>query len=186
TRRVRVRLGFAVFLPIILVLLFSYGISFDIENLAYAALDHDRSPESREYLDEFAHSRYFSTHPPIATYAELERRLQSGEIKLAIEIPPEFGKDLSKRRQPEVSVWLEGSLPFRADTSRSYVEKANLHYLTMRTQRDATRAQHGLFAWPLRADPDLEVRMRYNQAFLSVYSQVPGSIMLCLMLIPAV
>src|SRR5262245_15939365 len=50
-RRDPVRLSFAVFLPMILMLLFSYGISFDIENLAYAVLDHDRTPESREFLD---------------------------------------------------------------------------------------------------------------------------------------
>ena len=38
---------------------FSYGITFDVENLAYAALDRDQSPESREYLDQFSKSRYF-------------------------------------------------------------------------------------------------------------------------------
>src|SRR5262249_4000251 len=123
-RRDPVRLSFAVFLPMILMLLFSYGISFDIENLAYAVLDHDRTPESREYLDEFAHSRYFREHAPIATYDELERRLQSGEIKLAIEIPPGFGRDLARGRRPQASVWLDGSLPFPADTSRSSGEVA--------------------------------------------------------------
>src|SRR5262245_35654777 len=184
-RRDPVRLSFAVFLPMILMLLFSYGISFDIENLAYAVLDHDRTSESREYLDEFAHSRYFREHTPIATYEEMERRLQSGEIKLAIEIPPGFGRDLTRGRHPEVSVWLDGSLPFRADTSRSYVEVAHQHYLALRAQRDATRARHDPSQWPLRPPLDLEVRMRYNQAFESVNAEVPGSIMLNLLLIPA-
>jgi ribosome-dependent ATPase len=184
-RRDSVRLSFAVFLPMILMLLFSYGISFDIENLAYAVLDHDRTPESREYLDEFAHSRYFREHPTIATYDELERRLQSGEIKLAIEIPPGFGRDLARGRRPEASVWLDGSLPFRADTSRSYVEVAHQHYLAARAQRDALQAGHDPSQWPQRPPLDLEVRMRYNQAFVSVNAEVPGSIMLNLLLIPA-
>jgi ribosome-dependent ATPase len=184
-RRDPVRLSFAVFLPMILMLLFSYGISFDIENLAYAVLDHDRTPESREYLDEFAHSRYFREHTPIATYDELEQRLQSGEIKLAIEIPPEFGRDLARGRRPQASFWLDGSLPFRADTSRSYVEMAHLHYLALRAQRDPLRASHDPSQWPLRPPLDLEVRMRYNQAFVSVNAEVPGSIMLNLLLIPA-
>jgi ribosome-dependent ATPase len=184
-RRDPVRLSFAVFLPMILMLLFSYGISFDIENLAYAVLDHDRTPESREYLDEFAHSRYFREHPTIATYDELERRLQSGEIKLAIEIPPGFGRDLARGRRPEASVWLDGSLPFRADTSRSYVEVAHQHYLAARAQRDAVQAGHDPSQWPQRPPLDLEVRMRYNQAFVSVNAEVPGSIMLNLLFIPA-
>jgi ribosome-dependent ATPase len=87
--------------------------------------------------------------------------------------------------QPEVSVWLDGSLPFRADTSRSYVELAHLHYLGQRAQRDAARAQHDPKQWPQRAPIDVEARYRYNQSFESVYAQVPGSIMLLLMLIPS-
>jgi ribosome-dependent ATPase len=184
-RRDPVRLSFAVLLPMILMLLFSYGISFDIENLAYAVLDHDRTPQSREYLDEFAHSRYFHEHAPIATYGELERRLQSGEIKLAIEMPPEFGRDLTRGRRPQASVWLDGSLPFRADTSRSYIEAAHQHYLATRAQRDPLQSQHDPSQWPLRPKLDLEVRMRYNQAFVSVNAEVPGSLMLNLLLIPA-
>jgi ribosome-dependent ATPase len=82
-------------------------------------------------------------------------------------------------------VWLDGSLPFRADTSRSYVEVAHQHYLALRAQRDATRARHDPSQWPLRPAIDIEVRMRYNQAFVSVNAEVPGSIMLNLLLIPA-
>jgi ribosome-dependent ATPase len=184
-RRDRLRLGFALFLPLVLMLLFSYGISFDIENLAYAVLDNDRTPESRAYLDEFAHSRYFQEQPPITDYAELERRLQNGELKLAVEIPAEFGKDLRRGRSPEVSIWLDGSLPFRADTSRSYVEVAHQHFLTLRAERSPKPALHDPSQWPLRPALDIEARLRYNQGFVSAVAEVPGTIMLLLMLIPA-
>jgi ribosome-dependent ATPase len=184
-RRDRLRLGFAVFLPLVLMLLFSYGISFDIENLAYAVLDNDRTPESRAFLDEFAHSRYFREQPPITDYAELERRLQSGELKLAVEIPSEFGKDLRRGRPPEVSVWLDGSMPFRADTSRSYVEVAHQHFLALRAERNPTPTLHDPSPWPSRAALDIEARLRYNQGFLSAVAEVPGTIMLLLILIPA-
>jgi ribosome-dependent ATPase len=184
-RRDRLRLGFALFLPLVLMLLFSYGISFDIENLAYAVLDNDRTPESRTYLDEFAHSRYFREQPPITDYAELERRLQSGELKLAVEIPTEFGKDLRRGRPPEVSVWLDGSVPFRADTSRSYVEVAHQHFLTQKAARNPAPALHDPSQWPVRPTLDIEARLRYNQGFVSAVAEVPGTIMLLLMLIPA-
>jgi ribosome-dependent ATPase len=184
-RRDRLRLGFALFLPLVLMLLFSYGISFDIENLAYAVLDYDRTPESRAYLDEFAHSRYFREQPPIMDYAELERRLQSGELKLAVEIPAEFGKDLRRGRPPEVSVWLDGSLPFRADTSRSYVEVAHQHFLNAARARSSAPELHDSSQWPVRSGLDIEARLRYNQGFVSAVAEVPGTIMLLLMLIPA-
>src|SRR5262249_1768840 len=149
-----------------------YGISFDIENLAYAVLDNDRSPESRAYMDEFAHSRYFHEQPPIFDYADLERRLQSGELKLAVEIPTEFGKDLRRGRAPEVSVWLDGSLPFRADTSRSYVEVAHQHFLTTSAARNPAPAVHDPSQWPIQPTLDIEARLRYNQGFISAVAEV--------------
>ena len=71
-RRDSIRLAFALLAPLVLMVTFSYGISFDVENLAYAVLDHDRSPESRDYLDEFARSRYFRERAPIIDYGEME------------------------------------------------------------------------------------------------------------------
>jgi ribosome-dependent ATPase len=65
------------------------------------------------------------------------------------------------------------------------VEVAHQHYLAQRAQRDALRSQHDPSQWPLRPAIDLEVRMRYNQAFVSVNAEVPGSLMLNLLLIPA-
>jgi ribosome-dependent ATPase len=177
-RRDPIRLAFALLAPLVLMVTFSYGITFDVENLAYAALDHDRSPESREYLDEFARSRYFREQPPIIDYAELERRLRSNELKFAIEVPPGFGRDLRRGRRPEVGLWLDGAMPFRADTSRGYVEGAHQVYLNALTRTDPGR-------WGQRPPVDMAVRFRYNQAFKSIYAMVPGVIMLLLMLIPA-
>src|SRR5208337_4329792 len=87
-RRDPIRLAFALLAPLVLMVTFSYGVTFDVENMSYAALDRDRSPESREYLDQFVHSRYFREQPPLFDQAELERRLRSGELKFAIEVPP--------------------------------------------------------------------------------------------------
>jgi len=121
-RRDPIRLACALLGPILLMITFGYGISFDVEHLSYAVLDRDRSPESRAYLEQFANSRYFREQPPIQDHTELEHRLRSGTLKLAIEIPSNFGKDLKRRRHPEVGIWLDGAMPFRAETSRGYVE----------------------------------------------------------------
>ena len=149
-----------------------------MENLSYAVLDHDRSPESREYLDEFARSRYFREQP---ADHRLRRhgaaRLRSGELKFAIEVPPGFGRDLRRRRRQEVGLWLDGAMPFRADTSRGYVEGAHQVYLNALTRTDPGR-------WGQRPPVDLAVRYRYNQAFKSINAMVPGVIMLLLMMIP--
>lgn len=172
-----VRLAFAILGPILLMLAFGYGISFDVENLAYAALDRDRSAESRAFLQEFGASRYFVERPPIASHAELDRRLSSGELKLAIEVPPGFGRDLLRGARPEVGVWLDGAMPFRAETARGYVEGVVLRYgEELARQQGATAA-----AAPIAIEP----RFRYNQAFTSVNAIAPGVIMLLLVLVPA-
>jgi ribosome-dependent ATPase len=177
-RRDPIRLAFALLGPILLMITFGYGISFDVEHLSYAVLDRDRSPESRTYLEQFAGSRYFHEQPPMAHYAEMEQRLRSGSLQIAIEIPPDFGRDLKRRRQPEVGVWLDGAMPFRAETSRGYVEGVHQAYLAELARRESGQEPPGLPA-------DIAVRFRYNQDFKSVVAIVPGVIMLMLGLIPA-
>ena len=172
-----IRLAFALLGPILLTITFGYGISFDVENLSYAVLDRDHSPESRAYLEQFASSRYFREQPPMTHYGEMEYRLRRGTLHIAIEIPPDFGRDLKRRRQPEVGVWLDGAMPFRAETSRGYVEGVHQAYLAELARRESSQEPPGLPA-------DIAVRFRYNQEFKSVFAIVPGVIMLMLGLIP--
>ena len=112
------------------MLVFGFGISTDVNNLTFAVLDHDQSHESRAYLEELRGSRYFVERPPLADYADLEKRLQSGDIKAAIEIPPGFGRDIERGRPAWVGAWVDGAMPFRAETIRGYLQAMHQLYLT--------------------------------------------------------
>jgi ribosome-dependent ATPase len=173
-----IRLAFSLVGPLILLVTVGYGISFDVEHLAFAAFDQDQTHESRELIESFSGSRYFSEHPEIASESDLERRLEDGELAVAIEIPPNFGKDLLTDKQPEVSVSLDGAMPFRAETASGYVTGVGLTYL-------ADQAARGQISGLQQPPVNVEERFRYNQAFKSVYSSIPGTIMLLLLLIPA-
>lgn len=173
-----IRLAFALLGPLILMVTFGYGVSFDVEHLPYAVLDEDRSHESRDLLETFSGSKYFDEQPEIRDAQALNDRLKSGELKLAIEIPPDFGKDLMRGLTPEVSIYLDGAMPFRAETTRGYVDGAALRYLADQTQRHSGASTSS-------APETIATRFRYNQAFLSVFAIVPGVIMLMLVLIPA-
>jgi ribosome-dependent ATPase len=83
-----IRLSFAFIGPVILMFAFGYGITFDVENLNFAAFDQDRTPESRRLLEGFSGSRYFSERPPISSTAELEQRMRSGELAVVVESHP--------------------------------------------------------------------------------------------------
>jgi ribosome-dependent ATPase len=173
-----VRLAFALLGPLILLAAFGYGVSFDIENVRYAVLDRDQSYESRLLQEQFSHSRYFAEQPPVNDEFEIDKRLRSGELRFAIDIPPEFGRDLLQGRRPEVSFWLEGGNTFPAETSRAYIEGAVLTYAEDRYRRLNGRTSQ---LFPINVEP----RFRYNQDFRSVSAMVPGTIMLLLVIFPA-
>lgn len=177
-RRDPIRLAFALVGPIILMMAFSYGISFDVENLKFAVLDRDRTPESRELIASFSGSRYFEARGDLTSPDDLARRLRSGELKLAIEVPPGFGKDRIRGQSTEIGVWLDGAMPFRAETARGYVMGVMNDYAASQAVQDTGKA-------PRPPPFEMEPRFRYNQAFKSVNAMAPGTIMLLMIMIPA-
>ena len=174
-----IRLMFALIGTAILMPVFGYGITFDVENLTYAVLDRDQTPESRTYIENLAGSRYFEEQPPLISNHDLEARLLSGDIALAIEIPPGFGRDVGRGASPEIAATIDGTMPFRAETIHGYVEGIHNRYLTEHSKRDVGNANQ---AQPMQ----IEARYRYNQDFKSIFSMVPSVIALLLMFIPAV
>ena len=172
-----VRLAFAVLGPIVLMIVFGYGISLDVKHLTFGVLDFDGTQASRLYADSYRGSEYYDEKKPIFSYDDLDRRLRNGELRFAIEIPSGFESDLINARQPSVAAYIDAAVPFRAETTRGYIETTHGQY------DQSVRQQRGLPppAQPVKFDP----RALYNQAFESVYALVPGDIMLLLMLIPS-
>ncbi len=178
-RRDTIRLTFALLGSVLLMFVLGYGISMDVEGLRFAVLDRDQSPESRDYIDNIAGSRYFLQQPPIADSAELERRMRDGELTVALEIPPNFGRDLHQGRSPEVGAWVDGAMPYRGETTRGYVQGLHQQYI-VKLVTEATGTAPTL-TWT-----DVALRYRYNQDFRSIYAMVPAVIPLLLVFIPAI
>ena len=178
-----IRLAFAFVGPVILMAAFGYGITFDVENLNYAAYDQDQTPESRRLLESFSGSHYFSERPPISSPEELDRRMRSGELALVVEIPSGFGRDLESLHSPEVGFWIDAAMPFRGETTQGYVTGSMLRYLqNLAVERFGPNAVSNVYLGSL----DIGNRFRYNQAFKSVFSMVPSVIVIMLVLIPAI
>ena len=176
--RDRIRLAFAMIGPIILMMTFGYGISFDVEDLRFAVLDRDQSAESRRLTDAFAGSRYFSRNPPVFSDAEAERRLRTGELSLLISIPPGYGRDVLTDNQSEIGFFVDGAWPFRAETTRGYIQGIMQHYYEERA-RETPAGVSAII--PFSVEP----RFRYNQEFKSVFAMIPGSLMIIMAMIPA-
>ncbi len=102
-----------------------------------------------------------------------QRRLQTGDINAAIEIPPGFGRDVRRGRPTAIGAWVDGAMPFRAQTIRNYLI-AVFTAISERLRDWARRRPE------FRDAGDDRLRFRYNQNFDSVYAMVPGTIALLL------
>ncbi|WP_036255745.1 ribosome-associated ATPase/putative transporter RbbA [Methylocapsa acidiphila] len=174
-----IRLGFALLGTAFLMGVMAAGISTDVDSLTFAVLDHDNTPESRAYLEELRGSRYFIERPPLSDYSGLEQRLKSGDIKLGIEIPPSFGRDVRKGVPISVGAWIDGAMPFRAETIRGYLQAMHQQYLVDLATREGSSAS--------QAEPaTIETRWVYNQDFYSIYTMAPSTLAFLLILIPAI
>ena len=181
-----IRLGFALLGTAFLMVVMGAGISTDVDNLTFAVLDHDNTPESRAYLEELRGSRYFIEKAPIKDYGELERRLQSADIRAAIEIPPQFGRDIKKGVPTSVGAWIDGAMPFRAETIRGYLQAMHQEYLTDLAMKEGLSERSESLPASRVQPATIETRFVYNQDFYSVYAMVPGTIAFLLILIPAI
>jgi ribosome-dependent ATPase len=177
-RRDPIRLTLALVGSAILMLVMGYGISLDVEDLTFAVLDRDQTTVSRDYTLNLAGSRYFVERAPIADYAELDRRMRSGELSLTIEIPSGFARDLARGRPVAIGAWIDGAMPTRAETVRGYVQGMHAHWL-------ATKAREAGYGDLLTGLVNIETRFRYNPDVKSLVAMVPAVIPLLLMMIPA-
>ncbi|PKM19532.1 MAG: multidrug ABC transporter ATP-binding protein [Gammaproteobacteria bacterium HGW-Gammaproteobacteria-15] len=178
-RRDPIRSALALLGSLVLMLFIGYGITMDVEDLTFAVLDQDQSVLSQNYVLNLSGSRYFIEKPPLKSQQEIDQRMRSGDITLAIEIPHGFGRDLSRGQQVSVAAWVDGSMPNRAETIKGYVQGMHLHWLRIQaTETLGTDASSLSSA--------VETRFRYNPDVKSLVAMVPAVIPLLLLMIPAV
>jgi len=161
----------------ILMFIIGYGISLDVEDLSYAVLDRDQTGLSQSYALNLSGSRYFIERAPLASEDEMDRRMRSGELALAIEIPNGFARELERGHPVEIGAWVDGAMPTRAETVLGYVQAMHLMWL-------ADLAGHRL-GLHLPQASRLETRYRYNPDVKSLPAMVPAVIPMLLMMIPA-
>ncbi|WP_368082854.1 ribosome-associated ATPase/putative transporter RbbA [Klebsiella michiganensis] len=177
-RRDPVRSTLALLGTVILMFIMGYGISMDVEDLRFAVLDRDQTVSSQGWSQNIAGSRYFIEQPPLQSYSELDRRMRNGELAVAIEIPPNFGRDIARGTPVQIGVWVDGAMPNRAETVRGYVQAMHLAWLQEMAGRQASPNRDTSLI-------SIETRYRYNPDVKSLPAIVPAVIPLLLMMIPA-
>ncbi|CEG58618.1 ribosome-associated ATPase/putative transporter RbbA [Legionella fallonii] len=174
-----IRLTLSIIGSAILMLALGYGISLDVENLSFAVLDREQTGISRDYIYNISGSRYFFKRSPIKDYEDLDHRMRSSDISLAMEIPPNFARDIQHGKSVSIGTWIDGAMPRRAEIIRGYVLGMNLHWLANATRK-------GLGIDKLREPISIQTHYLYNPDIKSVKAIVPAVFGILLMLIPAI
>jgi ABC-2 type transport system permease protein len=187
---VRDRLFFALafIVPPVLLITFGYGLSLDVESNPFAAVDYDRTPLSRDYLHGFIESRQFRFQGYLENERDIYGLLASGEVRALIIIPEHFQERLLAGRSVAVQILIDGTFPFRAQTTKGYVVGVNAtfnsnllcEHLARTAGMDRDRAREIL--QPIKT----EVRCLYNPALKSDWSLVPRLMMMVLMICPPI
>ena len=162
---------------LLLMFVIGFGITMDVEDLSYAVLDRDQTTLSQNYTLNLAGSRYFTEHPPIVDYEDLDRRMRSGELSLAIEIPAGFARDVLRGQNVQIGAWLDGAMPQRAETVQGYVQGMHQHWLLVQASERSGASAAG--------NASVETRFRYNPDVKSLPAMVPAVIPLLLLMLPA-
>ena len=175
-------LGLAFVIPMIMILLFGFGLVIDVKHLPVAFVDHDGSPWSRDYRDRYVHSEYFDLVGVLDRRGQAEEWLRTGRARVLIDLPPDFGRDLARGRPTSVGVTVDGSFPARAAIITGYVSAINALYNQQLLADLAVR--RGLASGSL-LPVQVNLSVWYNPTLESKNAIVPGLLVLILMLFPA-
>ena len=111
----------AIAVPLVVTTLLALGFVLDVKNLPLAFYDEDRSPLSRDYMSAFTNSEYFRLVKLAGSRDEVDRLIESAEVRAAVVIPPDFSRKLGAGESASVQVLVDGTFPSRALVASGYI-----------------------------------------------------------------
>jgi len=167
-------------IPVLLMILFGYALSLDVDDIPLAVWDQDRSPHSREFVDQLTSSGYFRLALQTDSYKEILKGIDNNTISVGIVIPYDFSRKLKKGSTVAVQAVVDGSDSTRAGLAIVYLESIAATFESDYRQSALVRQ-----AVDQRVRPPLEPRIRllYNPELQSRNNIIPGLIAIIMMVI---
>jgi len=183
-RRDKATLYMVAIFPLMMLVLYGFGIRYDVKSVPMTVLDQDGTPQSRQYIERFVHSPYFVVRRYVNNYRELQRDIDRGESRIGLVVSADFGERLSSRRTAEVQVIVDGADNNTATIAMSYVSQITQAYssFVMVQQLEALLRQAQLTIPAIEAEP----RVWFNPNLESVQFIVPGIIAIIMMIVGTV
>lgn len=168
-------------IPVMLLVLFGYALSLDVDNIPLAVWDRDRSPLSRELIDRMTSSGYFRLVLYANSYKEIVQAIDRRKVTMGITIPQDFSRNLLSHDETTIQVLVDGSDSTRAGIGINYVE-----VITSIFREDLLRqALYRQSVTKLNIPIEPRIRIIYNPELKSRINIIPGLIAIILMVIGA-
>ncbi len=170
----------SIFLPVILLFIYGYSVSFDVKNLQMAVLDNSKTAQSRQLIEKFVQTGYFTITADLRSELKFQDVLDSGRAKVVINIPSDFTKDLLSNKKAVIQVLLDGSDPVAASSALSYINGIAQQYIggliVKRSMLNRMKSSSPI---------NLVARVWYNENLRSLNFYIPGLISSILMMLAA-
>jgi len=167
-------------IPVMLMILFGYALSLDVDNIPLAIWDQERTPASREFIDRMTSSGYFTVVLQTESYDAIVRAIDKSEVSVGLIIPWNFSRGIKRGRSTDVQAIVDGSDSTRAGLALVYLETILATYMEDLSREELTRQ-----SVQQRIKPPLEARIRllYNPELQSRNNIIPGLIAIIMMVI---
>ncbi len=168
-------------LPVVMMALFGYALTLDVDRIPLALFDQDQTPDSRELASRFAGSRYFDLSTDVENYAEAERLVDRDTCLAVLTIPRGYAADIGRGRTAKVQLLLDGTDSNTASIALGYATAIVTTFSQDLRNRRLNLESGNRFEAPI----ELRSRIWYNTTLESKNYIVPGLIAVILMIIAA-
>jgi ABC-2 type transport system permease protein len=174
-------LALAIGLPVLLLILFGFALTLDVDHVPMVVWDQSRTALSREFISRFAGSRYFSIQSYVTDYRQIEYAIDSRQALMAMVIPTQFERQVESESQARVQMIIDGTNANTATLAMGYAE-AVVSTFSKNVAIDRFQRLAGF-----TLEPPLEVRPRvwFNEDLKSRNFIFPGLIAVIMMIIAA-
>jgi ABC-2 type transport system permease protein len=170
--------------PVMMLVLYGFGIRYDVKSVPITVMDMDRTAESRQYIDRFAHSPYFKVMHYAENYRELQTDIDKGTARIGIVVPADFSARIGSRREAVVQMIVDGADNNTATIAMNYASAISRAYSSsiLMREMEAVLRQTNLAIPAIEAEP----RIWFNPNLESVQFIVPGIIAIIMMMVGTV
>lgn len=180
-RRDRRSFGILIFLPVFMLFMFGYALTFDVSHVKMAIWDQDKSSESREFANQFFNTEYFDYEEDLNSDTRIDYLLDSREAVVVMIIPADFSKKLMRNEKSDVQFLIDGSNANEATTIQSYISLITQNY-SSRYQAKFFERNGQKQVLPM----DIQSRVWYNPELKSSRYLIPGLVVYIMMIMSVI